>query len=302
MASLWTVGAVLRTAQEHLSKKQVRSPRLEAELLLAHSLGASRVELYLQHDRPLSLEERDAFRGRLKERLGGKPLQYITGRQPFRHLDLMVEPGVFIPRPETELLVQAVIDQANRMPGPLRVLEMGTGSGAVGLSLAKELGDVKVWTVDISTTALRVAGRNALAHGLGDKVVFKQGDLFDALGPEAAGSFEILVANPPYIPSADIERLMPEVGRFEPREALDGGAGGLDFYRRIAERAPGYLTGDGFVAFEVGAGQAPAVKGLLEVEGFLSVAIQRDYNQIERIVTGRLAGSAAPAGTVRCTD
>jgi release factor glutamine methyltransferase len=229
MGARWTVGAVLAAAREHLSKNDVMAARLEAELLLAHSLGTSRVELYLQHDRPLSLKERDAFRGRLQERLRGKPLQYITGRQPFRHLDLMVEPGVFIPRPETELLVQAVIDQAKLMPGPLRVLEIGTGSGAVGLSLAKELGDVKVWTVDISAAALRLARRNALVHGLGDRVIFKHGDIFAPLAGMADHRFDILVANPPYIPSADIDDLMPEVGRFEPREALDGGVGGLDF-------------------------------------------------------------------------
>lgn len=288
MGRRWTVAAVLSAAEEHLDKRDVASARLEAELLLAHSLRLSRIDLYVQFDRPLDEVERGAFKDLIRQRLTGKPLQYITGRQAFRRLTLRVEPGVFIPRPETELLVEKVIDALAKTPGSVAIAELGFGSGAISLSLAQELLDARVWAVDISTKAVAVARANAAAHNLEDKVEFVHGDLFEALPSAPAVGFDAIIANPPYIPTAEISGLQAEVKDFEPDAALDGGPDGLDFYARITKEAPSYLKDGGLVAFEVGLGQAGPVAGLLTRAGFSGVTVYNDYNNIERIVMAKV--------------
>ncbi|MDP1808255.1 MAG: peptide chain release factor N(5)-glutamine methyltransferase [Actinomycetota bacterium] len=287
MAAAWTIATVLAAAKEHLDKNDFSSARREAELLLARALRLSRVDLYTQYDRPLSDDERGSFKTLLKARLERQPLQYIIGNQAFRYLELHVEPGVFIPRPETELLVERIIDAVRAKPGPLAVLELGMGSGAVCLSLAKELPDVHVWAVDISLKALTVTEGNAATHGLLDKVTLCQGDMFSALPAGSGLTFDVVAANPPYVPTMDIDGLEPEVRDHEPLEALDGGPTGVRFYETIAKQAPGYLRPGGLVAFEVGEGQAGAVSALLEGAGFSHIEIHKDYNDIERIVIGR---------------
>lgn len=289
--SKWTLTEVLVAAKEYLAKQKLTSPQLEAELLLAHSLELTRVELYVQYDRPLKEEEREKFKRVLKERCAGKPLQYITGNQAFRRLNLRVGDGVFIPRPETELLVEKVIDEigfaAASSNSRLMLLDLGAGAGTICLALAEELEDADIWAVDISEKSLAVAEANAIAHGLENKVTFICGDLFSALPRTPAMKFDAIVANPPYIPSAQIDTLQAEVKNHEPREALDGGATGMDFYRRITERASQYLEDRGLIAFEVGIDQSVLVSDLLVDSGFPSIDTYEDYNGIKRVIIGR---------------
>lgn len=288
--SKWTLTQVLAAAKEYLAKQKLTSPQLEAELLLAHSLELTRVELYTQYDRPLKQEEREKFKRLLKERCAGKPLQYITGSQAFRRLNLRVGQGVFIPRPETELLVEKVIEEIGCVVGSSNsrpaFLDLGTGAGTICLALAEELEDADIWAVDISEKSLAVAEANAIAHGLDRKVTFVCGDLFSALPVVPAMKFDAIVANPPYIPSAQIDTLQDEVKNHEPREALDGGAIGTDFYRRITERATEYLKDRGFIAFEVGIDQSEVVGDMLADSGFPSIDIFEDYNGIKRVIIG----------------
>ncbi len=289
--SKWTLTEVLAAAKEYLEKQKLTSPQLEAELLLAHSLELTRVELYVQYDRPLKEEEREKFKRLLKERCAGKPLQYITGKQAFRRLNLRVGHGVFIPRPETELLVEKVIDEISRIAGSANsrptLLDLGAGAGTICLALAEELPNADIWAVDISEKSLAVAEANAIAHGLDSKVTFVCGDLFSALPATPAMKFDAIVANPPYIPSAQIDTLQVEVKDHEPREALDGGATGADFYRRITARASEYLEDRGLIAFEVGIDQATVVSEMLVDSGFPSIDIYEDYNGIKRVIIGR---------------
>lgn len=297
MPAPWTVGAVLEAAHKYLGEKKLPDPRLEAELLLAHSLELSRFDLYMQYHRPLNEDERAVFRNILKERATGRPLQHLTGSQAFRRLNLAMAPGVFIPRPETELLVETVLSWLPAFHAPAHVLELGCGSGAICVSLAVESPASKIDACDISPEALELSAANARAHNAQDRIKFFLSDLFSAV--PAGRRYHAIVANPPYIPSADIESLATEVRDHEPRAALDGGDSGLDFYRRIAESAPDYLAPGGRLAFEVGIGQAEAVAALLENAGFARPEIHKDYARVDRIVTGRLAEDARPGDSLK---
>lgn len=279
---------MLAAAKEYMDKRDFSAAQRDAEHLLARALNLSRVDLYAQYDRPLSDDERASFKSLLRERLERKPLQYIIGNQPFRYLDLRIEPGVFIPRPETELLVERIIDAFGSTSRPAAVLDLGTGSGAVSLSLAKELPGAHVWAVDISEKALAVTQANAAAHGLDEKVTLCLGDMFSALPADQEPIlFDIIAANPPYIPTADINGLDPEVRDHEPHAALDGGSSGIRFYETIIFDAPDHLRPDGIIAFEIGIGQADAVAALLAQAGFSEIQIRPDYNGIDRTVIAR---------------
>ncbi len=283
MSERWTVRTVLAAANEYLSGRDLPSARLEAELLLAHSLALSRFDLYTQFDRPLSEKERTVYRRLLKERSTGRPLQHLTGTQAFRRLDLRMADGVFIPRSETELLVEAVVDWLRAREGEADVLEIGTGSGAICVSLATETPGTTVWSTDISEEALTLAATNARAHGVEDRIHLVHGDLFSSA--PAGKTFDVIVSNPPYVPSGEIDSLALEVRDHEPRTALDGGPAGLDFYRRIISEGGRWLKAGGLLAFEVGIGQAQDVSSGLSTAGFGEIAITRDYGGIERIVT-----------------
>ncbi len=281
MSQRWTVGNVLAAAHEYLVGQDLPGARLEAEKLLAHSLSLSRFDLYTQFDRPLDDDERGAYRLLLRARSSGRPLQHLTGRQAFRRLDLKMADGVFIPRAETELLVEKVLERANASRTP--VLELGTGTGAICISIATESPQTSVWTTDISQAALELAKTNAADHGVVDRIQFLQGDLFSPL-PDGV-QFAAIVSNPPYIPTQEIETLSLEVRDHEPRAALDGGPSGLDFYERIIADAPARLQPAGLIAFEVGLGQASAVASSLAGAGFRDVEVTRDYGGIDRIVS-----------------
>lgn len=254
----------------------------EAELVLTEILGCRRAELYRDRRRRLGPLTGKAVSAVLKRRCRGESLFYILGKTEFMGFEFRVTPDCLVPRPETELLVEAVASCAPSRPACFTVLDIGTGSGCIAVSLAKMIPSARICATDISDAALSVAAENALRLGVSDRVSFLRCDLFP---PEAFGPFDCIVANPPYIPAQEIEGLTCEV-RSEPRIALDGGPDGLHFYRRIAETAHRYLKSSGMLAVEIGQGQSEAVLGI--VNGSKKYRVKEvimDYNGIERIIT-----------------
>jgi len=283
----WTIVELLRWAADYFRDKGVSEPRASAEVLLANALGLSRLDLYLRHDQPLTPEELARFKTLVLRRRQGEPVAYITGHREFWSLDFLVSPAVLIPRPETEILVQAVLEvlkTENRKPKTEnRGLDVGTGSGAVVIALARELPGMQWVAVDVSRAALDVARENARRHRVAQQIHFFQADLFAGLKP--GFGFGAIVANLPYVPRGEWEQLPREIRSFEPPGALLGGEDGLDFIRLLAHRAPHYLRPRGWVALEVGAGQAPAVMELLEETGvYHRSAALPDYQGIQRVV------------------
>jgi release factor glutamine methyltransferase len=285
--SPWTIVALLRWATDYFSDKGVSEPRASAEVLLAHALGLSRLDLYLRHDQPLAPEELARFKALVLRRRQSEPVAYITGHREFWSLDFLVNPAVLIPRPETEILIQAVLDvlktEDRRPKTEDRGLDVGTGSGAVVIALARELPGMQWVAVDVSQAALALARENAWRHGMARQIHFLQADLFGGLKP--APRFQVVVANLPYVPRREWEQLPPEIRAFEPRQALLGGEDGLDFIRLLARQAHRYLCPGGWLALEVGAGQAPAVMELLADAGaYHPPAALPDYQGILRVV------------------
>jgi release factor glutamine methyltransferase len=285
----WTVLDLILWSADYLADKGVESSRLDAEHLLAHVVGVARLGLYLQFDRPLTSEELDGFRPLLRRRAQREPLQYIVGRQPFRELDLEVTPAVLIPRPETEVLVDVVLEwAAGRHGEPMTAVDIGTGSGAIALSLAFEGAFASVLATDVDEEALRVAGRNRDAAGLTGRVELRHGPLFEPLRP--GERFDVIVSNPPYVAESEAETLQPEVADWEPRGALFGGEDGLDVLRELVLGARDALKPGGMLALEVGAGQADTVARMMEdADGYDDVRVRRDYAGKQRIVSGRRA-------------
>ena len=279
----WTLLRLILWSSEYLEGKGLSSGRLDAEYLLAHVLGTGRLQLYMDFERPLEQEELNQFRPLLKRRASREPLQYILGCQPFRELELIVRPGVLIPRPETEQLVDEVLDWflSKEVDRPT-ALDVGTGSGAIALSLAAESG-AKVVATDISSVALDLARSNAEAAGLEALVEFREGSIFEPI--PATARFDAIVSNPPYVREKDEPLLEPEVLDWEPREALFSGKDGLDVIRDLVAGAFQYLRPGGLLALEVGLGQAREVALLLEDSGYYaSVKIKRDHATLERFV------------------
>jgi release factor glutamine methyltransferase len=259
----------------------------ETELLFTEVLNCDRLSLYLDKDKRLDRRQALMLSSAFKKRLSGQPIQYILGKTEFMGLEFRVTPDVFIPRPETEILVEAVIGLFSRghsrLSG-LRLLDIGTGSGCIAVSLAKFLPGIKIRATDISAAALRVAAGNARLNKV--KVGFRKADLFDGCGLQAA-SCDLIVSNPPYIPGADIAGLSLEV-RAEPRLSLDGGGDGLDFYRRIISESPFYLKDGAFLAMEMGFSQLEAIKKTFIKSGnFEIINILKDYSDIDRVIIAR---------------
>jgi release factor glutamine methyltransferase len=285
----WTVLRLMLWSADYLERMGVERARLDAEYLLAHVLGVGRLEMYLQHERPLEPAELDAFRPLLKRRAAREPLQYILGRQAFRELDLEVGPGVLIPRPETEELVELVLRWAGaRAAGGLTALDIGTGSGAIALSLLGEGPFERVVATDSSAAALAVAERNRGVGAAGARLELRAGRDFDPVRPEE--HFDVVVSNPPYVPEGARATLAPEVAAWEPAEALFAGPDGLEALRRIAGGAAGVLRPGGLLALEVGDGQAHAVAALVRDYGaYHEVQVHRDLAGKERFVTASRA-------------
>jgi release factor glutamine methyltransferase len=289
----WTILEVLRWAAAYFQDKGVTEPRASAEVLLAHALGVSRLDLYLRYDQPLSPEELATFKALVVRRREGEPTAYLTGHKEFWSLDFKVTPAVLIPRPETETLVQAVLEvfkkteNRNQKTG-YQGLEVGVGSGAVVIALARELPETSWVALDLSWPALVVARDNARRHQVAPRLHLVQADLLSALRPEAR--FALLVANLPYVPDPVWRQLPGEIKDFEPQEALRGGADGLALLRPLARQAHLHLQPGGWLALEVAGGQAPEVMALLrETRTYDRVETVRDYLSIERVVRARRA-------------
>jgi release factor glutamine methyltransferase len=282
-----TVLEGIQKSAEFLAKKAVESPRLQAELLLAHILKLPRMKLYLNFERVLAAAEVDGLRELVKRRGQREPLQHITGSTSFCGLEIAVNRHVLVPRPETELLAEAGWNFLSTINSPLSTaLDFGTGSGCLAIALATKCPKAKVFALDVSTDALALARQNAVANKVGDRIEFLQSDRFAAL-PETI-RFDLIISNPPYIPSAEIESLEPEVRDHDPRAALDGGADGLDFYRLLAADARKFLKTGGKIMLEFGDGQADAIRKIFENQNWVVEAIQPDYNQRQRILIARL--------------
>jgi release factor glutamine methyltransferase len=277
----------IQKSAEFLAKKGVEPPRLQAELLLAHILKLPRMKLYLNFERALAPAEVDGLRELVKRRGQREPLQHITGSTSFCGLEIAVNRNVLVPRPETELLAEAGWNFLSTINSPLSTaLDFGTGSGCLAIALAAKCPNAKVFTLDVSADALILARQNAVSNKVGDRIEFLQSDRFAAL-PEAI-RFDLIISNPPYIPSTEIESLEPEVRDHDPRGALDGGADGLDFYRLLAAQAQQFLKPNGKIMLEFGDGQADAIKKIFENQNWVVEAIQPDYNQRQRIFIARL--------------
>lgn len=313
---IWTIGRILKWTEQYFRDKGIESPRLDAEVLLAHVLEKQRIYLYVHFDEPLQPAELAAYREMIKQRVLRVPVAQILGEKEFMGLTFKVTADTLVPRPDTEILVQAAVERLKAMKGeaktpedevladgeeassaanrdeaavdvsqePLRIADIGTGSGAICLSVLHYLADTAADTVDISPEARAVAEENAASLGLADRVTFHTGDL---LQPLRGMTFAAILSNPPYIPEADIAGLAPEVRLKEPHTALSGGRDGLDFYRRLAKEAPAMLVPGGFMAFEVGIHQAEPVAALAKANPLIArTEILPDYAGIDRVVVG----------------
>ncbi len=287
-----TVLEAIQKSTDFLGKKNVESPRLQTELLLAHLLKLPRMKLYLNFDRALTAAETDALRELVKRRGAREPLQHITGSTSFCGHDILVNRHVLVPRPETELLAELAWNflASAAIPAPLG-LDLCTGSGCIAIAIAAKSPGAKIIATDISTDALALARKNADQNKMAERIQFLPGDGFAPLLSEGrvprVPNFELIVSNPPYIPSAEIETLDPEVRDFDPRLALDGGADGLDFYRRLAAEARAHLQPAGKIMVEFGDGQADAIKKLFENEKWIVEAVQEDYSHRARFLVAR---------------
>ncbi|MEE0481959.1 MAG: peptide chain release factor N(5)-glutamine methyltransferase [Mitsuokella jalaludinii] len=311
---IWTIGRILKWTEQYFKDKGIESPRLDAEVLLAHVLEKQRIYLYVHFDEPLQPAELAAYREMIKQRVLRVPVAQILGEKEFMGLTFKVTADTLVPRPDTEILVQAAVERLKAMKGeakapedealadgeeassaanrdeaavdvsqePLRIADIGTGSGAICLSVLHYLADTVADTVDISPEARAVAEENAASLGLADRVTFHTGDL---LQPLRGMTFAAILSNPPYIPEADIAGLAPEVRLKEPHTALSGGRDGLDFYHRLAKEAPAMLVPGGFMAFEVGIHQAEPVAALAKANPLIArTEILPDYVGIDRVV------------------
>ena len=282
--TVWTIMKIINWTKQYFADKGVENPRLDAEVLLCAVLKCQRITLYVDFERPLSEEELATYRSYVLRRGQQEPLAYILGEKAFMRNSFKVTPATLIPRPETELLVESLVKAAPivKADGEVKILDIGTGSGAIIVSLLDYLPKAKGVGADISIEALQVAKENSESIGdLSGRVGFVHSDVFSKLPLDK--KFDIIVSNPPYIPAADIAGLAADV-RQEPYGALDGGVDGLDFYRRIIKEAAEHMEPLGLLAFEVGINQSQAVQKLCHQAGFVKTAVRKDYAGIERMV------------------
>ena len=278
----------LNQAVEKFRSESIDRPRTNAELLLGAVLSVKKIDLYLNRERILTPEETERFYRFVQERLSGKPVQYIVGSTEFFGLEFEVDPSVLIPRPETETLVEVVMDHLKSTAKP-RVIDLGTGSGAIAVSLARNLADSFVYATDVSSDALKVAEANARRHNVETQIEFACGDLFEPLRDlSIGGTIDCVVSNPPYVGSSEFDRLPKEIREFEPIVALETDEEGTLFHRKIVEKSLDFLKEGGILALEVGLGQAAKVADLIRNQvGFDRAEIKKDLGGIDRIVVAR---------------
>ncbi|GAC1561003.1 MAG: peptide chain release factor N(5)-glutamine methyltransferase [Polyangiales bacterium] len=278
----WTIGSLVKWATDDFRARGIDSARLDAELLVAHALEIDRMRVILDANRPLEGAELALLRDLVRRRRAFEPIAYLRGYREFYGLKFKVDRRVLVPRPDTETLVDAALARSAHVSMSMRQLDLCTGSGCVAIAMARQRPTAMVFASDVSSGALAVARDNALRLGAYN-VAFTEGDLFAPLPGER---FDVITANPPYIASAELATLMPDVRDHEPRLALDGGADGLDLVRRIVAEAPEHLEAGGVLALEIGAGEAAATVALFAARGFEDVRVHRDIARIERVVSG----------------
>lgn len=274
-----TLVSVLTATTDFFRSRGIASPRLDAELLIGHALGLDRVGVYLNFDRPVREEELEPIRAMVRRRGNREPVAWILGKKEFYGRGFVVGPGVLVPRPDTETLIEAMLPRLENAD-PIYVADIGSGSGCIGLTLAAERPGVRLYAVDISDIALAATRQNVETLGLKDRVAVLRGSLLDPIPP--GRPLDWVVSNPPYIQSAVLLELEPEVRDHEPRIALDGGGDGLDVYRRLLPEAAARVRIG--VALEVGMGQAEAVAKLARAAGLTTIEVHRDLGGIERVV------------------
>ena len=276
-----TIQKILSTATSELEKNKIETPRLDAEILLAFVLNCQRLKLYTDNEKNLSVDEVEKFQSLIAEREKKIPVAYLTGNKEFFGLNFFVNENVLIPRPDTEILVQLAIEN---LGGEKIFADIGTGSGAIAISVCKFLKNAFGFAVDISAAALEVAKFNAEKFGVDDRINFLRGNLFE---PLAGKKFDAIISNPPYIPTAEIKNLQAEV-QTEPELALDGGEDGLNFYRQIISTAPEFLNRGGFLAFEIGSTQSEAVKKIFAENNFSDIEIFQDLAGLDRVIAAKI--------------
>ncbi|HON08781.1 MAG TPA: peptide chain release factor N(5)-glutamine methyltransferase [Verrucomicrobiota bacterium] len=292
-----TVIEVIKKSAEFLAKKGVESPRLDSELIVANVLGIQRLQLYLNFDKIIPSEKAEVIKEMLIKRGKRIPLQHILGSVGFYAVNIKIDRRALIPRPETELLVENAVLLLKGIESP-SVLDFGTGSGCIGIAIAKHIPTAKITAIDISKDALELARENARINNVDDRTEFVQGDGFSVfslkeevvlneLKPNPAPLFDAIVSNPPYIPTEEIARLQPEVRDYDPLIALDGGKDGLDVIRILAKESGSFLKQNGFLAIEIGAGQIDNVFKIMEQNHWKIESVIKDYNKIDRIVIAR---------------
>jgi release factor glutamine methyltransferase len=278
-----TVLESINLSSEYLKNKGIESPRINAELLLAHILNCKRLNLYLSFEKPLTEEELQKYRELLRRRSKFEPLQYIIGKVEFYGIDFKVNPSVLIPRQETEILVETIIGQYDKHD-TLRILDIGTGSGNIAISLAKNLDSSVITALDISEDALNIAYENALLNSVNDRTEFIR---FDFLKEEfKRNEFDVVVSNPPYIALEEFETLSPELKEYEPKVALTDYNSGFLFYEIISDKSNHLLKPGGKLFFEVGKGQASKVTEIMTKNNFQNINVTKDYLNIERVISG----------------
>jgi len=307
----WTIGQLIEWTRSFFAQKGVDQPRLEAEILLAHVLGLQRIDLYMAYEEVVSEEDRAAYRDLVRRRAGGEPTRYLVGTCEFMSLALKVTPDVLIPRPETEMLAEEVIRRARAAassrsaddaqllqladapatagePTGPDIIELCTGCGALAVSLAVHLPGARVTATDVSAAALEVAGTNAAAHGVADRITLLEGDLYDALDAADARPADFLLANPPYVAEAEWEGLAPEIRNHEPRDALVAGPDGTECLERLVKGARAYLKPGGLLLVEIGEGQGRQAREMAEAaRGLGDVEILKDYAGHDRVLRAR---------------
>ena len=280
MNKLWTIGTLLQWTQDYFAQKSIDTPRLDAEILLAHVLQKERIYLYAHYDQPMNPPELAAYRELVKQRASRLSVAHILGTKAFMGLDFHVTTDVLVPRPETEMLVETMLEVAKTQP-PASILDIGTGSGAIILSLLHYLPEAVGTGVDISPQALAIARQNGQALGVDDRVTWVESDVCASL---TAQCFDWIVSNPPYLTQDDMGQLQPEV-RYDPPQALFGGGDGLDVYRCIAEQAQAFLRPAGYCAVEIGAGQTEdVIRIFTDTGGYRYEKTVTDYGGIERVI------------------
>jgi release factor glutamine methyltransferase len=278
----WTTLSVLDWTTQRFTEAGITAARLEAQILLAHVLGCTRMQLYTGFDKPLGEAELASYRGLIKRRLGGEPVSYLVGETEFWGLPFHVEPSVLVPRPDTETVIEVARAARPDRAAPCRILDLCTGSGVIAVSLAREYPAAQVVATELSPAAAALARRNAARNAVADRVDVREGDLFE---PVRGERFDLITANPPYIASPVIPTLSPEVRR-EPVIALDGGPDGLAFYDRICAEAREHLAPGGAIVLEHGFDQADAVRARLIAAGFTGVTLVHDLGKNPRVTRG----------------